>query len=76
MNDKNYLISKHSLQKLLDYASEMFEVGTFIQEEYAKDSEGDFRREVLCDGVFYRLDKNYKEIYRLVNIICNDDKIS
>lgn len=75
MEHKNYLISKQSLQKLMYYVNEMFNIGTFIQQEYKKETNGDFRKEVLSDGVFYRLDTNHKEVSQLINIICNDDKI-
>ena len=74
MSKEGYQISKESLNKLLHYAGEMFEVGVFMTEEH-KDKCNTFRSEVLCDGVWWRLDDNYKKIYRLVNIICNDDKI-
>lgn len=75
MAKDNYQISKESLNKLLYHAGEMFEIGVFMTEEY-KDKCGDsFRAEVLSDGAWWRLDKNYKDIYRLVNVICNDDKL-
>ena len=69
-----YQISKESLNKLLHYAGEMFEAGVFMTEEY-KEFNKTFRGEVIGDGVWWRLDKNYKDIYRLVNVICNDDKL-
>lgn len=76
MIDKNYTVSKNSLEVLMFHANELFEVATFIQSEYENENKGDFRKEVLSDGVFYRLNKHYQDIYRLINIICNDDKIT
>ena len=74
MSKECYQVSKESLNKLLHYAGEMFEVGVFMADEH-RDKCNTFRSEVLCDGVWWRLDNNYKKIYKLVNIICNDDKI-
>lgn len=74
MTKNTYKVSKESLNRLLYYVKELVEVGTFISEEYKKESM-DLRSEVLADGVKYKLDENYKDIYRLVNIICNDDTI-
>ena len=74
MSKDCYKISKESLNLLLHYAGEMFEVGDFMVEEH-RDKCDTLRSDVLCDGVWWRLDKNYKAIYRLVNIVCNDSKI-
>lgn len=74
MSKDCYQISRESLNLLLHYAGNMFDVGTFLVAEH-RDRCDDFRSDVLCDGVWWRMDKNYKEIYKLVNIICNDGKI-
>lgn len=69
-----YNISKESLNLLLHYAGAMLEVGNFMVEEHREKCDS-FRSDVLCDGVRWRLDKNYNDIYKLVNIVCNDSRI-
>lgn len=74
MSKDCYQISRESLNLLLYFAGEMLEAGCFMVDEH-RDRCDTFRSDVLCDGVWWRLDKNYKSIYRLVNIVCNDGKI-
>ena len=76
MKDKYYCVSRESLNKLLYYVNDLFEVATFIENEYEKEVKGDFSKELLSEGVFSRLDKDYKDIFKLLNIICNDGKLT
>ena len=71
-DDKNYSVSKETLTELLNNIKELYQVGIFLQKEYKNEIQGDFKKEVIGDGIYYRLDKHYKDCYRLINVICND----
>lgn len=73
--NRNYTVSRKTLTNILKHTLELYNVGMFLQQEYNNEINGDFRKEVISDGVLYRLGKHYDDIYQLVNIICNDGKI-
>ena len=70
----NYMISKESLNKILILAEDMLEWGCFMCEDYRVNVDT-FRSDVLCDCVSGKLKQNYIELYKLINIVCNDDKV-
>lgn len=73
---KDYKVSKETLKLLLVNVQELYNVGNFIQEEYRKTlHDDDFRDEVICDGVHYRLNTHYNCIYKLLDMICNNEKL-
>lgn len=71
---RGYKVSKELLNQLLECTGSMLEVGVFMCNEH-RDKIDDFRSDVICDGVEYRLQSNYDNVKRLVNIICNDSKV-
>ena len=70
----SYNISKEALSSILKCAGSMLEVGKFMVDEH-RDKVDTFRGDVLCDGVVCRLEGNYEDIKKLVNIVCNDGKV-
>lgn len=76
MVSKDYKVSKETLKLILMYVQELHRTADFIQEEYRNVLQSeDFRGEVLCDGVHYRLDNYYQNIYKLLDMICNNEKL-
>ena len=70
----NYSISKETLSAILRCAGSMLEVGNFMVNEH-RDKVDTFRGDVFCDGVACRLESNYDDIKRLVNVVCNDGRV-
>lgn len=77
-NNKTYDITEKDLNLLLHYAGELFNTGTHMIYKFTKAKDGilDTDEELIVDGAHYRCDKNYQEIYRLVNRICTDKKLT
>ena len=71
-----YKVSKKELNKILHMAGELYNVGTHISLKYLNEHEGEYDEELLVDGCMYRLDKNYQEIYRQINRLVPDDKLT
>ena len=74
MSKENYMVSKESLSKILGLAEDMLEWGCFMCEDYRVNVDT-FRGDVLSDCVSGRLKQDYIELYKLVNVVCNDGRI-
>ena len=74
MSKDNYMVSKELLNKILLLAEDMLEWSCFMCDDYRVNVDT-FRAEILCECVSGRLKQDYIELYKLVNIICNDGKI-
>ena len=74
MSKDTYMISKELLNKILLLAEDMLEWGCFMCEDYRVNVDT-FRGDVLCDCVGGKLKQDYIELYKLINIVCNDSKI-
>ena len=68
------MVSKQSLNDILKLAEDMLDWGCFMCDDYRVNVD-DFRSDVLCDCVSDRLKRDYIELYKLVNVICNDGKV-
>lgn len=71
----SYMISKEFLNKILLLAEDMLEWGCFMCDDYRVNVDT-FRSDILCDCVSGNLKQDYIELYKLINVVCNDSKIS
>ena len=71
----SYMISKEFLYKILLLAEDMLEWGCFMCDDYRVNVDT-FRSDILCDCVSGNLKQDYIELYKLINVVCNDSKIS
>lgn len=73
---KNYIVSKETLQELQENVNELKKIAFFIREQYLIDNVGvDLKKEVIADGVTFKINDSYDKIQKTLNIICNDSKL-
>ena len=73
---KNYIVSKETLQELQENVNELKKIAFFIREQYLIDNVGvDLKKEIIADGVTFKINDSYDKIQKTLNIICNDSKL-
>lgn len=74
MSKDCYMVSKDTLNAILECADSMLEWGVFMVGEH-RCVVDDFRSDVLCDCVEGKLKSDYTQIYKFVNVVCNDGRV-
>lgn len=75
MQRNYYKVSRETLELLAFHVSELVLISYGITKEY-KNSSNSLKSEIITDEASFQTTEHSNQIYKLLNIICNNDKIS